>query len=94
MSFCITSQVIQLTGFSDPVYAEAYVLVNQYDIALDVLAVNQTSDTLQGLTRELTCYTWRACVGMREQCKICYVCMCVCVGVGREVRMLMLNVLV
>ena len=53
MSFCIMTQVIQLTGFSDPVYAEAYVLVNQYDIALDVLVVNQTSDTLQGLTLEL-----------------------------------------
>ena len=46
-------QVIQLTGFSDPVYAEAYVNMNQYDIVLDVLVVNQTSDTLQGLTLEL-----------------------------------------
>lgn len=54
-------QVIQLTGFSDPVYAEAYVNVNQYDIVLDVLVVNQTSDTLQGLSLELatlgTCIT-------------------------------------
>jgi len=47
------SKVIQLTGFSDPVYAEAYVNVNQYDIVLDVLIVNQTPDTLQGLTLEL-----------------------------------------
>lgn len=47
------SKVIQLTGFSDPVYAEAYVNVNQYDIVLDVLVVNQTSDTLQGLGLEL-----------------------------------------
>ena len=46
-------QVVQLTGFSDPVYAEAYVNVNQYDIVLDVLIVNQTPDTLQGLTLEL-----------------------------------------
>ena len=45
--------MVQLTGFSDPVYAEAYVNVNQYDIVLDVLVVNQTSDTLQGLTLEL-----------------------------------------
>ena len=45
--------MIQLTGFSDPVYAEAYVHVNQYDIALDVLVVNQTADTLQGLLLEL-----------------------------------------
>jgi len=36
------NKVTQLTGFSDPVYAEAYVHVNQYDIVLDVLVVNQT----------------------------------------------------
>ena len=41
------NKVEQLTGFSDPVYAEAYVNVNQYDIVLDVLVVNQTADTLQ-----------------------------------------------
>lgn len=51
-SVCLT-QVTQLTGFSDPVYAEAYVHVNQYDIVLDVLVVNQTSDTLQNCTLEL-----------------------------------------
>ena len=43
----------QLTGFSDPIYAEAYVNVNQYDIVLDVLIVNQTNDTLQNVTLEL-----------------------------------------
>ena len=43
----------QLTGFSDPIYAEAYINVNQYDIVLDVLVVNQTPDTLQNLTLEL-----------------------------------------
>ncbi len=42
-----------MTGFSDPVYAEAYVHVNQYDIVLDVLIVNQTSDMLQNCTLEL-----------------------------------------
>ena len=46
-------RVTQLTGFSDPVYAETYVNVNQYDIVLDVLVVNQTGDTLQNLTVEL-----------------------------------------
>ncbi|KAG0152330.1 hypothetical protein CROQUDRAFT_649710 [Cronartium quercuum f. sp. fusiforme G11] len=46
------SRVVQLTGFSDPVYAEAYVNVNQFDILLDVLIVNQTSETLQNLTVE------------------------------------------
>lgn len=46
------SRVVQLTGFSDPVYAEAYVNVNQFDILLDVLIVNQTAETLQNLTVE------------------------------------------
>ena len=45
---------MQLAGFSDPVYAEAYVNVNQYDIVLDVLVVNQTADTLQNLSLELS----------------------------------------
>ncbi|RWS05745.1 coatomer subunit beta-like protein [Dinothrombium tinctorium] len=48
------SKVTQLTGFSDPVYAECYVNVNQYDICLDVLIVNQTSDILQNCTLELS----------------------------------------
>lgn len=48
------SKVYQLTGFSDPIYAEAYINVNQYDIVLDVLVVNQTPDTLQNLSLELT----------------------------------------
>jgi len=47
-------KVIQLAGFSDPVYTEAYVNVNQYDIVLDVLVVNQTSDTLQNLSLEFS----------------------------------------
>jgi len=46
-------KVYQLTGFSDPVYAETYVHINQYDIVLDVLVVNQTCDTLQNCTVEL-----------------------------------------
>ena len=37
------NKVTQLTGFSDPVYAEAYVHVNQYDIVLDVLVFNLAS---------------------------------------------------
>ena len=46
------SRVQQLTGFSDPVYAEAYIKVHQFDIVLDVLLVNQTTETLQNLTVE------------------------------------------
>jgi len=47
------SRVTQLTGMSDPVYAEAHVAVHQYDIILDVLVLNTTNDTLQNLTLEL-----------------------------------------
>ena len=47
------NKVTQLTGFSDPIYAEAYVHVNQFDIVLDILVVNQTSDTLQNLVVEV-----------------------------------------
>ena len=46
------NRVVQLTGFSDPVYAEAYVKVHQFDIILDVLLVNQTQETLQNLSVE------------------------------------------
>eukprot|EP00897_Mesotaenium_endlicherianum_P005514 jgi/Mesen1/4991/ME000248S04270 len=47
------NRVLQLTGFSDSVYAEAYVTVHQYDIVLDVTIVNRTSETLQNLCLEL-----------------------------------------
>ncbi|CAM6095224.1 unnamed protein product [Calypogeia fissa] len=47
------NRVLQLTGFSDPVYAEAYVTVHQYDIVLDVTVVNRTNETLQNLCLEL-----------------------------------------
>ncbi|GJP57401.1 hypothetical protein CLOP_g5 [Closterium sp. NIES-67] len=47
------NRVLQLTGFSDPVYAEAYVTVHQYDIVLDVTVVNRTRETLQNLCLEL-----------------------------------------
>ncbi|KAH1012879.1 coatomer subunit beta [Dendroctonus ponderosae] len=47
------NKVTQLTGLSDPVYSEAYVHVNQYDIVLDVLIVNQSNDTLQNCILEL-----------------------------------------
>ena len=40
-------------GLADPVYAEAYVTVHQYDIVLDVTVINRTSETLQNLCLEL-----------------------------------------
>lgn len=48
------NRVFQLTGFSDPVYGEAYVTVHQYDIVLDILIINQTQRTLQNVVVELT----------------------------------------
>ncbi|ORY34789.1 putative ER to Golgi transport-related protein [Naematelia encephala] len=44
------SRITQLTGFSDPVYAEAIVTHQQFDIVLDVLIVNQTTETFQNLS--------------------------------------------
>ncbi|KAJ3514551.1 hypothetical protein NLJ89_g2313 [Agrocybe chaxingu] len=43
------SRISQLTGFSDPIYAEAYVKMHGFDILLDVLLVNQTPNTMQNL---------------------------------------------
>ncbi|CCK68097.1 coatomer subunit beta KNAG_0A04190 [Huiozyma naganishii CBS 8797] len=42
-------KIVQLTGFSDPVYAEAYITTNQFNVILDVLLVNQTKETLKNL---------------------------------------------
>lgn len=47
-------RLFQLTGWSDPVYAEAYVNVQQYDIVLEVLILNRTADTLQNVSMELS----------------------------------------
>ncbi|KAF5842052.1 coatomer beta subunit appendage platform-domain-containing protein [Dunaliella salina] len=47
------NRVLQLTGLSDPVYAEAYVTVHQYDIVMDVTVINRTQETLQNLCLEL-----------------------------------------
>lgn len=45
-------RIVQLTGFSDPVYVEAYVKVQKFDVVLDILIVNQTTETLKNLTLE------------------------------------------
>lgn len=46
------NKILQLTGFSDPIYAEAYVKVHQFDITLDVLLVNQTTTTMRNMSVE------------------------------------------
>jgi len=47
------NRVYQLTGFADPIYAEASLTVLEYDIVLDILVINQTNSTLQNLAVEL-----------------------------------------
>jgi coatomer subunit beta len=39
---------------ADSVYAEAFVAVHEYDIVLDIMVLNQTSETMQNLTIELS----------------------------------------
>ena len=46
--------VHQLTGFADPVYAEAYVTVHDYDIVLEILVINRLPQTLNNLSVELS----------------------------------------
>jgi len=48
------SHVYQLSGFADPVYAEAFVTVHDYDIVLEFLVINRTGNTLGNLTVELS----------------------------------------
>ena len=48
------SHVYQLSGFADPVYAEAFVTVHDYDILLEILVINRTPNTLANLTVELS----------------------------------------
>jgi len=48
------SHVYQLSGFADPVYAEALVTVHEYDIVLEILVINRTPTTLANLTVELS----------------------------------------
>ena len=47
------SKVTQFTGYSDSIYAEAYVTVSQFDIFMDVLLVNQTDQIIRNLSFEL-----------------------------------------
>lgn len=47
------SHVYQLSGFADPVYAEASVTVRDYDISLDLLVINRTPNPLTNLNVEL-----------------------------------------
>lgn len=46
-------KIFQLSGFADPVYAEACMTVHDYDIVLEMLLINRTPNTLTNLTVEL-----------------------------------------
>mmetsp|Transcript_56256 Transcript_56256/g.85123 ORF Transcript_56256/g.85123 Transcript_56256/m.85123 type:complete len:963 (+) Transcript_56256:46-2934(+) len=48
------SHCYPLSGFADPVYAEALVTVHEYDIVLEILVINRTSNTLANLAVELS----------------------------------------
>ncbi len=49
----VDAKIYQLTGYSDPVYAEAFVEVHHYDILLKILLVNRTNKTLPNVSVEL-----------------------------------------
>jgi coatomer subunit beta len=49
----VDAKIYQLTGYSDPIYAEAFVEVHHYDILLKILLVNRTNKTLPNVNLEL-----------------------------------------
>ncbi len=54
-SATLLNKIVQLTGFSDTIYAETYVQVRDKEIYLDILLVNQTEEVLQNLSVDLNC---------------------------------------
>uniref|UniRef100_A0A7S3GLN9 Coatomer subunit beta n=1 Tax=Palpitomonas bilix TaxID=652834 RepID=A0A7S3GLN9_9EUKA len=47
------AKTIQVTGVGDPIYAEAYVSVHQYDVVMEIELTNQTNEELRQVTVEL-----------------------------------------
>ena len=47
-------RVLQLTGFADPVYCEAYVRIHEFDIVLELLVINRTDTTLTNVALEMS----------------------------------------
>jgi len=70
--------IYQLTGFADPIYAEALVTVNDYDIVLEILVINRTNTTLSNVAVELSTLgdmkiverPQARSIGPRDQCTI------------------------
>jgi len=48
------AKVQQMTGLADPVYVEAFLQVHSFDLVLEMLMVNRTSDVLQNVLVELS----------------------------------------
>jgi coatomer subunit beta len=48
------AKVQQMTGLADPVYVEAFLQVHSFDLVLELLMVNRTSDTLTNVLVELS----------------------------------------
>ena len=46
-------KIYQLTGYSDPIYAEAIAEVHHYDILLKIVLINRTQKTVQNINCEL-----------------------------------------
>jgi len=46
------SKLVQLTGYSDPIYAEAFVMIHKFDISFEVLLINRSSKPLQNISVE------------------------------------------
>merc|ERR1712151_603200 len=44
----------QMTGLADPVYVEAFLQVHSFDLVLELLVVNRTSEVLQNVLIELS----------------------------------------
>ncbi|KAL4477504.1 hypothetical protein ABPG74_002654 [Tetrahymena malaccensis] len=41
------NKLVQLTGYSDPIYAESFVYIHKYDIQFETLLINRTTKPLQ-----------------------------------------------
>jgi len=48
------AKVQQMTGLADPVYVEAFLQVHSFDVVLELLLVNRSSETLQNVLVELS----------------------------------------
>merc|ERR1719191_1821625 len=48
------AKVQQMTGLADPVYVEAFLQIHSFDLLLELLMVNRTTETLQNVVVELS----------------------------------------